>query len=106
MTTIDNLLNELDVHKVRYDRGILLGYLFEFAHQFADYNELPRYQLTYNTIIEWKLKAIVDYTTSMYDKSKTLAYQELRVPSPKTISRTMLEYETKNWRQWQNKKQN
>lgn len=97
MTTIDDLFHELDIVKARYDKKALLQYFFEFACQFAEHNDLPRYQITYDAIISWKLAVLVKHTQMNYNKDKSFAYQELKVPQDKSISKTILEYETKNW---------
>jgi hypothetical protein len=100
LTTIDNLCNELDVLKVRYDRRNLLRYMFVFADEFVNYNNLPHYQLIYNELIEWKLSLLVQHTRELYEKNTSMAYQELKIPTNAIISKTMLEYETKNWKRY------
>lgn len=99
MRTIDRLLSELDCIKMRYDRTRLLKYLFEFASQFCEYNNLPKAQVHYEAIISWKLSGMVVHGQRNYEKNTAMAYQSITIPPTSGIPR-MLRCETENWKHY------
>jgi hypothetical protein len=96
MTTIDDMFNEMNRVKARYDKQDVLGYLFEFAYQFNNYCKLPHSNLCYEAVISWKMTRIVHILRKRYDENKSMCYMTIEMPSKSTIAPTLYQ-ERLNW---------
>jgi hypothetical protein len=80
MTTIDNLMTEMESLKAKVDRPKLVRTLFEYALTVADLNGYKPTESYMDFIIEDKMKTMVGHLKYTYDQGR-YALVTLHVPS-------------------------